>query len=885
MAGEQEGDWPLVGRERELATVTATISTKAARGIVLAGPAGVGKSRLAAEAAKRAAALGHTVRTLSGHAGLAGVPLGAISSMVDVPLAELGPGEVLSRVAAALAREGPEGALTVVVDDAHLLDEVTAGVIYQLLFDDRVSLVVTVRAGADAPEPVVRFWRDGAAVRLEVPPLQPPAVEELLSSVLGGAVESATARWLSTYSEGNPLYLRELVHEGLASGHLRDDGGLWRLIEPSLSGRLTALVDNRLRALSESQRELLTLVAVGEPLGLGLLEKRASFDDLRGLERRGLLTVKEDGRRLDTRLAHPLYGELVRSQTPPVLFRRVQQVLADMVEATGARRSTDRLRVATWRLDGGGGAEPDFLVDAAQQARAHGDVELAERLAAAAVAAGGGFAAELLAAQLAWLQGRTGEADQRLEPLASAATTDEDMALLATTRMDILAMGLGRLPEALRIGEEAERRVTPGPPHDEIVAKQAQVLLQSGETAAALARLDPLLHRLEGRTLASASLAAATSLMLVGRLNEALEVSERGRLAYEGVASGSPALGSHLHHDVQVMTLLHAGRLKEAAQAARSQLDRGLADGSAEVRGTCSLRYARALLAQGHPGPAARYGREAALLLRQGSSPMFQRVALTCLSHALALAGRAEDARAALAELNRLNLPGRSVLGTEILLAAAWTEVAAGDVGALPRAIERLDEAVATAREGGDRILEAAALHDLARLGRADAVAGDLTRLAGVVDGPLAAVRAAHATALAGGDADGLNQVADDFAALGADLLAAEATAMAATAAGNSRRATALARLAVNRWRLCDGAIPTPLGAPPPSQALTARELEVTALVAGGSTNKEVAARFSVSVRTVETQLRRAYEKLGVGNRAELADVIAADPLPWGPYV
>jgi DNA-binding CsgD family transcriptional regulator len=52
---------------------------------------------------------------------------------------------------------------------------------------------------------------------------------------------------------------------------------------------------------------------------------------------------------------------------------------------------------------------------------------------------------------------------------------------------------------------------------------------------------------------------------------------------------------------------------------------------------------------------------------------------------------------------------------------------------------------------------------------------------------------------------------------------------------------------------------------------LTAREREVCALVAGGSTNAEAAAALFVSPRTVEHHLRMAYRKLGVRSRSELA--------------
>ena len=52
---------------------------------------------------------------------------------------------------------------------------------------------------------------------------------------------------------------------------------------------------------------------------------------------------------------------------------------------------------------------------------------------------------------------------------------------------------------------------------------------------------------------------------------------------------------------------------------------------------------------------------------------------------------------------------------------------------------------------------------------------------------------------------------------------------------------------------------------------LTAQERAVATLVAGGRTNREVADQLIISVKTVEHHLSRAYAKLGVRSRTELA--------------
>ncbi|HEX7223959.1 MAG TPA: response regulator transcription factor [Candidatus Limnocylindria bacterium] len=53
--------------------------------------------------------------------------------------------------------------------------------------------------------------------------------------------------------------------------------------------------------------------------------------------------------------------------------------------------------------------------------------------------------------------------------------------------------------------------------------------------------------------------------------------------------------------------------------------------------------------------------------------------------------------------------------------------------------------------------------------------------------------------------------------------------------------------------------------------ALSAREREVVRLVVDGASNDEIGARLGISARTVESHLRRLFERLGVASRTELA--------------
>ena len=65
-----------------------------------------------------------------------------------------------------------------------------------------------------------------------------------------------------------------------------------------------------------------------------------------------------------------------------------------------------------------------------------------------------------------------------------------------------------------------------------------------------------------------------------------------------------------------------------------------------------------------------------------------------------------------------------------------------------------------------------------------------------------------------------------------------------------------------------------------PSDALSRREREVASLVAGGSTNAQVAGSLFISERTVESHLASIFNKLGLDNRMQLARWIIATGAP-----
>jgi DNA-binding CsgD family transcriptional regulator len=159
-----------------------------------------------------------------------------------------------------------------------------------------------------------------------------------------------------------------------------------------------------------------------------------------------------------------------------------------------------------------------------------------------------------------------------------------------------------------------------------------------------------------------------------------------------------------------------------------------------------------------------------------------------------------------------------------------------------------------------------------------------LRELADACDSPLVSARARHGAAARNRDARELTGAADDFEALGATLLAAEAAAGAAEAsgrAGDQRAATAALRRPAELASACEGAVTPGLFRATAIHAaatvpLSAREREIAMLAAAGIASKDIAERLYLSVRTVNNHLQHAYTKLGVTSRADLAQALGS---------
>jgi replication-associated recombination protein RarA len=141
--------WPLIGRTREMRAVEAVISTSTVSGILVCGPAGVGKSRIAREALSTAAAQGWETRWTVGTSSAREIPLAAFSAWAPSGVTDTF--QLLRGVIESLTAASSAAKVVLGVDDAHLLDDLSTFVVHQIVQRGAAKVILTVRDGESIP--------------------------------------------------------------------------------------------------------------------------------------------------------------------------------------------------------------------------------------------------------------------------------------------------------------------------------------------------------------------------------------------------------------------------------------------------------------------------------------------------------------------------------------------------------------------------------------------------------------------------------------------------------------------------------------------------------------------------------------------------------------
>lgn len=874
--------WPLTGRTQQLEELGQIYRDPERGGVVLHGPAGVGKSRLAEEASQLAERGGRPVERAVGHTATRDIPLGALAHLLPADLTTgIGVGDdertVLFHAARAqLTRLADDDRLVLLVDDLDLLDDTSVAVLVPLIVARTVFLVGTVRTGRSPSTDLTRLYQDGHLVRMELGPLDPEQVGALLHRVLDGPVSDTARDELARISGGNLQVLTELVRGAREREVLVAVDGAW-----TLTGRLPTtvaldeLVAEHLAGVDDAGRAVLELLAVCERFGLVDLERAHGATTLEALEASGLIVSQISGRRTTVRLTHPLYGEVLRAGLPSLRLRRVQSELADMVEAHGARRRDDIARLALWRVASGGTIDGDRLLRAGRLALAGHDSALAIRLMQAPDATD--LAPVDRAEVLVEAYAMTGDHEQVERIVASV--WDDDMAdarraHLAKRLADTRFYGARDLPGALAAHETARERLTDVDAIAAVDARRASLLASAGRPGEALRIAKSMGSVASVRTRVELAGALATSLLSVGRYDEARSVARAAAADRAELPDWLARRGAAQHLVNEGHALAYAGRYAEARELLEPAAARARETGALGAWVWFAMALAEIARDTGRGHEAVRRFREVAAAAPQAGQHAALVWAHVGVAQGHLLLGECVDAEAALRTADAV---GDSPVATSVATrerTRAWLDACRGD---LQSARARTRDTITSIQPDEMYVFEAALLHDLVRLGVAGEAVDRLEELAGQMDGPLVDVHAAHARAVVDDDVEALRRVVDRYEDLDALGLAAEAAAELADllrAHSEARAATAAQQRAADLAERAGGLRTPALARGTGVSPLTAREREVALLAALGRTSREIGDHLGVSTRTVDTHLARVYRKLGINGRAELAGAL-----------
>ncbi|WP_159697840.1 AAA family ATPase [Arthrobacter sp. 18067] len=879
----------LVGRDAELDLATEILRQEGAGAVLLVADPGIGKTALAGEIAARLAGE-MVVMRVHGSPALSAVPYGVLAPyLLDLPVEQAtSPVAILREFWSQFEkRRGGEGArLLLIVDDAHDLDEGSTQILAELVTAGWARLVATSRPRPGLPAALLQLWYDGLAERLELHPLDHGSVTELAEKTLGGTVMASAADVLHSVSEGNPLLLRCLLDDSRADGNLVRRNGVW-LLTRALSGSgegLAEVVRNRVLRTSEAEREAMYVIALSEPVPAAVLDTQVGRDTVRALmDSRLVLATNGPGSPL--KMWHPMYSEALRQIVSParslqIRQRMVQHLLAEPPTAEGL------LRLVSWALDCGADVDDEQLLQAAF---------LAAKLLQnpLAMAAAGKVSSEVLRprarAVMAMVNYNDGDFSTAVRLL------EEDLGFLDADTSGPVGAGL----------LWAAARAAAGDSSADIVAdaRAAAATLIKGRPTS-----DPMVG-LVGRHARALELAALAHDGHYGELREGLE-----RFA-ELLGTDAPdfVMNRVFLLAMQCELLTVVGRAAEALEAGREAL--ALLDAPTDdllyFSDFVLARYTLAALEAGDWGAAGsaldRYSASSALGLIVFGGDIQTLKGLSLLRQ-----GRLEQATELLApavEALRINDPQRlQGLGSALAfyaaaksgdaalaarLAGEQDEAAAGGayVGALSELFILAGQELVAKGSGLDKLRklpESGPLHRWpgillqnlvlrAELGDVQAMES-IKEAASSMSGAWAAGWQSMAAAHLDGEGQGFVNAGNLLAAAGMPGPAAVAfdkAALSFDAEGKRPEARQAAVLRdVSEASLGDALVHDPSAEADRSVPLTRREQDIVALAVSGLTDRQIAEKLMVSVRTVEGHLYRSYAKLGIRRREDLGAAV-----------
>jgi DNA-binding CsgD family transcriptional regulator len=856
------------GREVQLATIVDGYASGSV-GVLVTGACGIGKSHLAAAAARRLSASGVRTASVRATRALGEIGFAAIADLIPAKVNGRDQLRVLRETARVLAPDSDSRA-ALVVDDVQFLDTGSIAVLQHLARVNAAFLILTASSEPGIGEWTCGVWYELGVARVHLEPLSIEEVRSVLEQRLGGAVSDRTTRVLHRHSGGNLLYLHELIREAQDQGRLVERLGVLTLAGlPQPSARLRAMVERSLAGLRADERRALELLCLAERLPIGVLGALAGAEPTGDLERRTLVAVHQNQPvpgATELELAYPLLGPIVRDALP---IARAMDLRRQLIAALrGERPGADReYRIAVLADDAADlGAQE--LCAAAEQALHRCDHAAAARFATLAAAdEDQAVRATLTLARALAAAGDHFAATRLLVEHEDQALAAGEVAAYAEARLSAGFASGATVDDAVRELRRLRAAASAGPATRVLDGQLALLANPSGECDATAG------IAAESAVRAPAALARLEHHVVVGRVEEARCA---GAGALEGLETspgrqGEPELALLV---AWVHAHLFSGTEWEACDRRLAELAAAATEDGA-LSAVATLGRGQLALARGLAESACRQLYDALEGLEE-HSPGLRPIALAELARAHALAGRRDECGAALADVGPEGIPVRLrfVVAPTMALARAWAHAAHGELSSA-RAVLHAELEVCPPAALSRLVL----LHDLLRLGEdPHGLVAALTGQAEAVDLQYARAAVMHAAGLARRDAASIAEAAALFADVGMELAAAEAELQASTCyrsggyVARSREHLTRARRALGR---CESTLtPALIAADTEDTELTAREREVALIAARGLSNVQIADSLAISVRTVESHLHRAMTKMGAGRRKQLGELL-----------
>ncbi len=810
------------------------------RGGVVVGAAGSGKTTVLRAIAEH---IDDPTITLSGVGGCAALVFGPLVADGD-----LSPGRLRWSLATAVSRRPGEAMM---VDDADRLDDEAAALVHSLVVHEAAPILLSCTVDplrpdpAQIPEAIRALWKDGHLPRFDLRPIDTGELTDYLQGELGAPPTGRDVQRLTRWCGGDLAALTALIDSSIRARDWRTVQGVAVLAgRPTLPLQIREQVAAIVAALPTEVREVLDLLAAAVPildertdgwLPLAPLSRLYDFSVLVEAERCGVIESEPaSAAAARVRLSAPLLGEVITAQLPGL--RRLQLIgrLRDAVVAESPRPLGDETTTLRGLLDLSvpPAAGRTCTLDAGRSALRLGDP------AAVSVLAGGDCANDPEGAALAaWAKLHLGDVDG-FEQLVAAWSGDRSP----------LWRGLGDFTA------QARQWQVGGP--------QAFLRYWDGEPGGLIGAVRRSLAT-DRRSGAWFGLLAAGTAFLAGRFTATNTILEATRPA----ARDDGLLVFYL-----LLVELHLDLMVDGGERACERTERardGIQWRSDELHAAADFACALAHLAVGSFGEAITELRSCIPFL---AAVPWRQVATHLLGRALAMASGTGSAGSHAWDGEDTALP--------LTVAAAGLDRAWAGAG--DDAADAIDTLLATAAAllGPAPVLALEQLETALRFlppgdgARVRTAVDALARAAGTAEHTeRVGLIADYGAAVNAGDGAALAAVAARYQRLGLLPVAADAYAQAAAAHRRTEdeRAAAINAIGARDLVAQMGGLHSPAQRRVVVPELTRREQDVVASVALGLSNREIADRLHLSVRTVEGHLLRAGMKTGLRCREDLA--------------